>query len=139
MVLLQLTRLAGGAPEQELDLGVERAELRPGPALQQIVQRRIEAEENRFPRGHRRVAPAQVYRVPVLSTGWVPRSPQSTTSRLETIAAFRSSSRWRVFFCASISSAFSTIPPAPSTNLYPAAMMALACWRCSIAWAISGA
>jgi hypothetical protein len=35
--------------------------------------------------------------------------------------------------------AISTMPTAPSTMRWRAAMMAPACWRCSMAWAISGA
>ena len=36
--------------------------------------------------------------MPALTTGWVSRSPHSTTIRLETIAALRSSSRWTTLF-----------------------------------------
>ena len=45
------------------------------------------------------------------------------------IAAFRSSSRVRMLRWESISSAFSTMPTAPSTIRKRAATMALACWR----------
>src|ERR1043166_2302400 len=50
-VLLQFTRVFRGAPEEELDLGVEGAKLRPGPPLQGIVQRGVEAEEERLALG----------------------------------------------------------------------------------------
>jgi len=40
-----------GFPQQILNLRIQRSELRPGPALQGIVQRRVEAEEERLPLG----------------------------------------------------------------------------------------
>src|SRR5690606_40260977 len=55
------------------------------------------------------------YREPALTTGWVLRSPHSTTSRLLTIAARRSSSRRTVPFFSSSASAISTMPTAPAT------------------------
>ena len=55
------------------------------------------------------------------------------------MAAFRSSSSCTTLLRASRSSAISTMPTAPSTIFWRAAMMAPACCRCSIAWAISGA
>src|SRR5690606_30749999 len=79
------------------------------------------------------------YSDPVLSTGCAARSPHSTTSRLLTMVALRSSSSSTTpLFCSS-SSAISTMPQAPATIRARAATTALACWRCSIAWAISGA
>ena len=42
-------------------------------------------------------------------------------------------------FLASFSSAISTMPTAPSTISFRASTMALACWRCSMTAAISGA
>jgi len=77
--------------------------------------------------------------VPALMTGWVLRSPHSTTSRLLTICAFRSSSSSTILFFDRCSRAICTMPTAPSTISDRAAMMAPACCRCSIAWAISGA
>src|SRR5690242_11986653 len=85
--------------------------------------------------GH--LALLQLYSVPVLTTAWVPRSPHSTTSRLLTIAALRSSSSSTTPRRLSWSSAISTMLTAPSTIFVRAAMIAPACWRCSIAWAIS--
>ncbi len=73
------------------------------------------------------------------ASGCVPRSPQSTTRRLETIAALRSSSSSTMSCSASRASAIWTIPTAPSTIRDRAATTALACWRCSMTWAISGA
>ena len=55
----------------------------------------------------------------------------------ETIDALRSSSSLTWLLFASSSSAISTIPTAPSTIFCRAAMMAPACWRRSIADAIS--
>ena len=57
------------------------------------------------------------YNEPVFNTGWAPLSPQSTTIRLLTIAALRSSSSSTIFFLLNCSSASSTIPTAPSTIL----------------------
>ena len=70
---------------------------------------------------------------------WVARSPQSTTSRLLTIAALRSSSSSTMSRSDSRDSAMSTMPTAPSTIRSLAATTAPACWRCSMAPAISGA
>jgi len=42
---LQLSGFHRRAPQQEFDLRVERAKLGPGPALQCIVQRRVETEQ----------------------------------------------------------------------------------------------
>ena len=80
---------------------------------------------------------AHEYSVPVLTTGEAGWSLQSTTRRLLTIAAFRSSSRLTMSRSSSRSSASSTIPTAPSTMRERAATTALACCRRSIAWAIS--
>ena len=55
------------------------------------------------------------------------------------MAALRSSSKSTTFFAESSESAISTIPTAPCTIFSRAAMTASACWRRSIAWAISGA
>jgi hypothetical protein len=48
----QFPALPGRLAEQKLDLGVEGAKLRRGPALQSLVQRRIETEQDRFPFRH---------------------------------------------------------------------------------------
>ncbi len=80
-----------------------------------------------------------MYSVPVLTTGVTWLSPQSTTMRLLTMAALRSSSNSTTCFSLSSSSAISTMLTAPVTILRRAAMTASACWRRSIAWAISGA
>ena len=75
----------------------------------------------------------------MLTTGCVCELLQRTTSRLETIAALRSSSSSTTLRSESLSSAISTMPTAPSTIFWRAAMIAVACWRWSIALAISGA
>ena len=64
---------------------------------------------------------------------WYDSAKQSTTNRLDTIVALRSSSSSRIFLLESSSRACSTIPTAPSTILRRAAMIAVACWRRSIA------
>ena len=73
----------------------------------------------------------------MLTTGCVSRSPHSTTIRFDTIAARRSSSSSTTFFSLSMASAISTMPTAPSTRVLRAATTACACWRRSIAPAIS--
>lgn len=78
-------------PEQVLDLAVQAAQIVLGPALQRVVQRGVEAEQKGLARHY-------WYRVPALITGWVPRSAQSTTSRLLTIEARRSPSSSRIAF-----------------------------------------
>ena len=55
------------------------------------------------------------------------------------MAAFRSSSSSTVLFSERRSRAISTMPTAPSTIIFRASMMALACWRWSMTAAISGA
>ena len=71
------------------------------------------------------VLPGSVYSVPALTIGWAPSSPHSTTSRLLTICALRSSSSSTTpFFCSS-ASAISTMPTAPATIRVRAAMIAL--------------
>ena len=69
--------------------------------------------------------------------GCVLLSAHRTTSRLLTMAAFRSSSSSTTFFSFKRSRAISTIPTAPSTILLRAEIMAVACWRCNMALAIS--
>ena len=76
---------------------------------------------------------------PLFTTGCASRLPQSTTRRLDTMAALRSSSSVMVLFSLRRSSAISTMPTAPSTISLRASIMALACCRCSITAAISGA
>jgi len=71
-----------------------------------------------------------------LTTGWLDRSLHARTSRLLTMAAFRSSSKV-TNGCAPALERISTFDGA--SDLWAAAMMADACWRCSIAAAISGA
>src|SRR5262249_28661067 len=63
--------------------------------------------------GERASTAPQLYSVPVLSTGCGVVCPQSTTSRLLTIAAFRSGSNSMICFSLSICRACSTIPTAP--------------------------
>src|SRR5260221_162917 len=81
----------------------------------------------------------QVYSVPVLTIGCVSRSEHSTTMRVDTIAARRSSSSSTTFFSERLFSAISTIDTAPITIVERAEITASACWRRSIAPAISGA
>jgi hypothetical protein len=72
-------------PEEHLYLRVQTAELVVCPARQRIMDRGVDPEEYLTTVGH-------VYKDPVLTTadgGW---SPQSTTSRLLTMLALRSSS-----------------------------------------------
>ena len=64
---------------------------------------------------------------PVFTTGCAESSPQSTTIRLLTMAALRSSSRVTTLSSASLSRAIFTIYTAPSTIFSRAEMMALAC------------
>ena len=66
-------------------MAVETPELVIGPLLQAVQNFRIDPYEKRLPLCH-----YYWYMVPVLMTGWVEVSPQSTTSRLDTIAAFLS-------------------------------------------------
>ena len=77
--------------------------------------------------------------LPVLITGLAPSSPQSTTIRLLTMAALRSSSISTTWSAASFLRAVSTIETAPSTIFSRAEMMASACCRLSITLAISWA
>src|SRR3954464_9622107 len=79
------------------------------------------------------------FKVPVLITGFVSLSPHSTTIKLLTMVALRSSSNSMIFLSASICSALSTMPTAPSTILWRAATTAEACCLRSIECAISGA
>jgi len=76
---------------------------------------------------------------PVFSTGVGARSPVRTTMRLETMAALRSSSSSTMPPSAICRRAMSTSPTAPATMVCRAATIAEACWRRSIASAISGA
>ena len=55
------------------------------------------------------------------------------------MAAFRSSSRSTMPLWFSRSRAISTVPTAPSTIIFRASTMALACWRWSMTAAISEA
>ena len=75
-------------------------------------------------RGLRR---AHQYIDPLFTTGWASRFPQSTTSRFDTIAALRSSSRTTTSSSPSLSMAIFTIPTAPSTIFCRAAIIAAAC------------
>src|SRR5450631_2007764 len=124
--------LAQRPSQEHLHLGVDAAKLVVGPADERVVDGRIEAKQD-LP------ALAHVYSEPAFTTGDGGWSPHSTTIRLLTMAAFRSSSRVTTPFSVSRLSAISTIPTAPSTIRERAATTALACWRRSIAWAISGA
>ena len=129
-VLFALTHTLG---EQILDLPVHRAEVILSPRGKGIVELRIQAQ------GDLLFRLCHQYRLPLFTMGCASRLPQSTTSRLETIAALRSSSSSTTLFSLRRSSAISTIPTAPSTIILRASMMALACWRCSMTAAISGA
>ena len=84
-------------------------------------------------------APDQETDPPVLRTGVTSDSPHSTTSRLLTMVARRSSSSWTTSCSASWSRAISTMLDGTVTILRLAAITASACWRRSIACAISGA
>ena len=70
---------------------------------------------------------ADQYRLPELTTGWASWLPHSTTRRLLTIAALRSSSSSTMPLSERRSSAISTMPTAPSTIILRASMMAEAC------------
>ena len=129
-VLFALTHTLG---EQILDLPVHRTEVILSPRGKGIVELRIQAQ------GDLLFRLCHQYRLPLFTMGCASRLPQSTTSRLETIAALRSSSSSTTLFSLRRSSAISTIPTAPSTIILRASMMALACWRCSMTAAISGA
>ena len=71
--------------QEILDLTVEAAKVVVGPLLERRANGRIDSEEECLLVHH-----GAQYNVPVLMTGWVDVSPQRTTRRLETIAAFRS-------------------------------------------------
>src|SRR5690242_1186306 len=124
--------LAQGITQQVFDLRVEAAQVIVGPPLRRRQDVGADAQRIGFLLAHQ-------YSEPVLTTGWVPRSEHNTVSRLPTICALRSSSSTTTpLFCSS-DNAISTMPTAPATIRVRAAITALACWRCSIAWAISGA
>src|SRR5215469_2469049 len=126
-------RIGKSSPQQHLDLRVEAAELIRRPPTQRVVHGRIEAEQDRL------AFFVHEYRVPALTTGEGGWSPQSTTIRLLTMLAVRSSSSSTTPFSLSWLRAIWTMPTAPSTIRERAATTALACWRRSIAWAISAA
>src|SRR5581483_3576474 len=71
------------------------------------------------------------------TTGWAPRSLTSTTRRFFTISAFRVSSMRTMSRSSRDLSTPSTMLTAPSTMRARAARMAAACWRWSMAPAIS--
>ena len=91
------SRLLGRPAQEELDLRVEAAQIVVRPALDGVQHGGIDAKEERFAIGHDRTVTDRS--CPVLITGCVLRSPHSTTSRLLTIAALRSSSSWMIDFC----------------------------------------
>src|SRR5439155_7590276 len=124
-------------PEHELDLPVQAPQIVPRPALQRVEDRGIDPQQEGLALGHGSLH--HWYSVPAFTMGCVSCSLHSTTSRLLTMAALRSSSRTTTERFASSASAISTMLTAPSTIIERAAMTALACWRRSIAFAISGA
>src|SRR5258706_329284 len=124
-------------PEHELDLRVQAPQIVRRPALQGVEDRGIDPQQEGLALGHRSLH--HWYSVPAFTIGCVSCSLHSTTSRLLTMAALRSSSRITTERLASSASAISTMLTAPSTIIERAAITALACWRPSIALAISGA
>ena len=113
-------------------MGVEAAELVAGPAHQRVVHRGIDPQQDLSAGSH-------VYSEPALTTADGGCSPHSTTIRLLAMLAVRYSSSETTPSSLSRLSASSTMPTAPSTIRERAATTALACWRRSIAWAISWA
>ena len=79
-----------GLAKQVLNLPIHAAQFILRPDFEVGPQLGIDAEKKRFAFRH---YTRQLYRVPVLSTGWTSDSPQRTTIKLLTIAARRSSSR----------------------------------------------
>src|SRR5439155_19205093 len=102
-----------GLPKQILNLAIDAAQLTCGPGFQFSPKRRINAQEKRL--SFHRQTTSQLYNVPVFTTGCTSDSPQSTTSRLLTIAAFRSLSSSTTRLSANSFSAISTMLTAPCT------------------------
>ena len=116
--------------QQELDLPVEAAQVVLRPALDRVAEVAVDAQQERLPLRHGSAS----YSVPVLTTGWAAllaaeHHEQVADHRRLALLVELHDAR----FCDSSSSAFSTMPTAPSTIFVRAATMALACWRCSIA------
>ena len=131
-------------PEKVLDLSVQAAQVVVRPALQRLMDRGIQAKEERFPLSHDfgvqgPGAPALVQRSRVHDRLAAPLAAEHHEQVAHHGESRRSGSSCTMFRVESMSSAFSTMPTAPSTILKRAAMIALACWRCSMAEAISGA
>src|SRR5687767_8611647 len=129
------------AAEQILDLSVDAPELAGRPSLQGVVDLRVEPKRKSLFVGHflvcrgappPRPVPCSLrllgngcdifllqcvhwYNVPAFTTGSTPFSLHSTTRRLLTIAALRSSSSDTTFLRLSSFRAISTMPTAPST------------------------
>ena len=78
-----------GLAQQEFDLRVDAAQVIGGPALQILPQLGRQAQQEGLAVGG---SHGYAYRVPVLMTGEASELPHSTTSRLLTMAALRSSS-----------------------------------------------
>jgi hypothetical protein len=102
---------------------------------ERFVQLRVEAEQKCLALGHR----LSVERARVDDGLGVPVAAEHDQEVADHRCAALVVELDNVFLAASISSAISTMPTAPSTIFCRAAMTAPACWRCSIAAAISGA
>src|SRR5262249_28659312 len=107
--------VAAGLPDrldqQELDLRVHAPQLVRGPLLEARVELGADPQQEALAACQR----TYWYRLPVLTTGCARCSPQRTTSRLDTIAAFRSSSSSTMRCSESWVSASSTMLTAPAT------------------------
>src|SRR5450756_1831663 len=122
--------------QQVLDLRVDAAQLVRGPLLDIGPHFGVDAQQELLASGHGSAPLCRrphVYSVPVLTTGVTWLSPHSTTMRLLTMAALRSSSNSTILFLLKSSRAISTMLTAPVTILRRAAMTASACCRRSIA------
>src|SRR5215469_793915 len=129
-------RPADRVQQQEFDLRVHAAQLVGRPLLDRLVELRADPQQEALALGH---GTGYWYSVPALTTGCARCSPQSTTSRLETIAALRSSSRSTICCSESWFRASCTMPTAPATMRVRAATTASACCLRSMSAAISGA
>ena len=123
-------------PQDELDLAVQAAQVVVCPALNGLEHVAVDPKQERLPVGHGALLIDRARVDDRLRRALAAEHDQQVADhrRLALVVELDD-----VALATACSSAIWTMPTAPSTIRCRAAMIAPACWRCSIACAISGA